>query len=94
MINLAFLSTAHIHTKGFLRAANEKEGCRVAAIWDDRESRGRRFAEECGADLTIKDVDGMTPEMTARHGYNWQLTRISAQERPSVVAFFDGLKKC
>ena len=44
---------------------------------------------EAGADLSIRDSDGMTPEMVARAGYDWQLTRVSAEQRAGVVAFFD-----
>ena len=46
-----------------------------------------------GADLSIKDADGMTPEKTARKGYNWQLTRTSDEKRSGVVTFFDNLAK-
>ena len=42
-----------------------------------------------GADLGIADGDGMTPEMVARNGYAWQLTRISDDQRADVIRFFD-----
>ncbi|MDA0745072.1 MAG: Gfo/Idh/MocA family oxidoreductase [bacterium] len=66
MAGIAFLSTAHTHTKGFLKAVSEKEGSNLVAIWDDMESRGKRFAEEYGADysndldavIARNDVDG------------------------------------
>lgn len=66
MPNIAFLSTAHTHTKGFLKAVSEKEDCNVVAIWDDMESRGQEFANAYGAayssdlDAVIgrDDVDG------------------------------------
>lgn len=66
MPNIAFLSTAHTHTKGFLKAVSEKEGCNLVAIWDDMASRGQGFADQYGAaysgdlDAVIgrKDVDG------------------------------------
>jgi ankyrin repeat protein len=42
-----------------------------------------------GADLGIQDGDGMTPEMVARNGNVWQLSRISNDERADVIRFFD-----
>ena len=66
MPNLAFLSAAHIHTKGYLEAAAKLPDCRVVAIWDDVADRGRRYADlhktEFVADLKAvvarPDVDG------------------------------------
>ncbi len=66
MPNIAFLSTAHTHTQGFLKAVAEKENCQLVAIWDDMESRGQGFADEYGADYSgdldavigRSDVDG------------------------------------
>jgi len=48
--NLALLSTAHIHTRDFLKnIAEATDGRKAAAIWDDVPDRGRRYAESCGA---------------------------------------------
>jgi predicted dehydrogenase len=66
MPNIAFLSTAHTHTKGFLNAVAERQDCRLVAIWDDMASRGQGFAEHYGADYSDElesvigrsDVDG------------------------------------
>jgi len=66
MPNIALLSAAHTHTKGFLKAIAEKDGTTLVAIYDDVADRGRRFAAEYGAaysddiDAVIarKDVDG------------------------------------
>lgn len=58
MPNIAFLSTAHTHTSGFLKAVSEKDDCDVVAIWDDMESRGRHFASEYGADYS-SDLDAV-----------------------------------
>ena len=66
MPNIAFLSTDHTHTKGFLKTVSEKEGCKLVAIWDDMESRGKGFADQYGADFSNNldavigrtDVDG------------------------------------
>jgi len=47
---IAFLSTAHVHTRGFidnfLKAA---DGRTVGAVWDDVPDRGRRYAAMAGA---------------------------------------------
>jgi predicted dehydrogenase len=49
-VNIAILSTAHIHTKGFLENIRKTDDGRTAyAIWDDNAERGRRYAAEFGA---------------------------------------------
>lgn len=50
MANLAFISTAHIHTKGFIEnIIKANDGRKVVAVWDDVPERGRRYAEMAGA---------------------------------------------
>ena len=66
MKNLALLSAAHTHTRGYVNNIGDRDDCRLVSLWDDVEDRGRRYAEECGAeysaDLTSvverDDVDG------------------------------------
>ena len=66
MPNIAFLSTAHTHTKGFLSAVNKHENANLVAIWDDMESRGQGFSNEFGGEyssdlnavISRDDVDG------------------------------------
>ena len=67
MAQIAFLSTAHIHTRGFLtNIINASDGRKIAGIWDDDQERGWRYAEEFGAPfepdidtlLARPDVDG------------------------------------
>jgi len=49
-MNIAFISTAHIHTKGFVEnILKAKDGRKVAAVWDDVADRGERYAEMAGA---------------------------------------------
>ncbi len=49
-MNIAILSTAHIHTRGFLERIVATEGAaRVHLIWDDVAERGQRYAAEFGA---------------------------------------------
>jgi predicted dehydrogenase len=49
MSNIAFLSTAHIHTRSFLENISKaSDGRRTRGIWDDVEARGRRYADEFG----------------------------------------------
>ncbi len=49
-MNIAFVSTAHIHTKGFIEnILNATDGRRVAGVWDDAIDRGTRYAEMAGA---------------------------------------------
>lgn len=67
MPKIAFLSTAHIHTKGFIEnILAGTDGRRVAAVWDDVPERGRKYASLAQApfvdrlDLVLADpeVDG------------------------------------
>lgn len=66
MPNIALLSAAHTHTRGFLKTIAERPGANLVAIFDDVEDRGKRFASETGADyvpdlaaaIGRKDVDG------------------------------------
>ena len=47
---IAILSTAHIHTKGFIeQLAKHPDGNAVHAVWDDVTDRGTRYAASCGA---------------------------------------------
>ncbi len=46
-VNIALLSTAHIHTKGFLdNIRKSDDGRKAYAIWDDNAARGRRYAAD------------------------------------------------
>jgi predicted dehydrogenase len=66
MANIAFLSAAHTHTKGFLKAVDEKPGCNLVVIWDDMQERGQRYADKYKAEysdnleatISREDVDG------------------------------------
>lgn len=51
MTNVAFLSTAHTHTQGFLKDIAGRDNCRVVAIFDDMAERGQHFAQEYGAEF-------------------------------------------
>ncbi len=66
-VRIAFLSTAHIHTKAFIENLRVSgDGRRVAVVWDDVPERGRRYAAmadapfEASLDAVIArdDVDG------------------------------------
>ena len=52
MVNLAMLSAAHTHTKGYLNAIAKHDKCRLVALWDDVADRGKRFAEEYSAEFS------------------------------------------
>jgi len=57
MPRIAVLSTAHIHTKGFLEnLARGTDGRAIAAIWDDVADRGRRYAEQFKAPF-VGEID-------------------------------------
>ncbi len=49
MPRIAVVSTAHIHTKGFLKTIAERTDLgRPHVIWDDNPRRGRKYADENG----------------------------------------------
>ena len=57
MARIAFLSTAHIHTKGFIEnVLNATDGRSIVAVWDDVADRGRRYAELAKAPF-VGDID-------------------------------------
>ncbi|MEM8495737.1 MAG: Gfo/Idh/MocA family oxidoreductase, partial [Planctomycetota bacterium] len=59
---LAFVSTAHIHTKDFLRRIAEADcDAVVHAVWDDVPERGRRYAEEVGCPF-VADLDALVAD--------------------------------
>lgn len=67
MARIAFLSTAHIHTKAFIDIINSADdGRTTAVVWDDVPERGQKYAEMAGAPfepdleaaINRDDVDG------------------------------------
>ena len=49
-MKIGFISTAHIHTRGFIEnILKATDGRQVGAVWDDVGDRGRRYAEMAGA---------------------------------------------
>ncbi|MEM7577460.1 MAG: Gfo/Idh/MocA family oxidoreductase [Planctomycetota bacterium] len=59
---LAFVSTAHIHTKDFLKRIGEEDcDATVHAIWDDVPERGRRYAEQAGCAF-VEDLDALVSD--------------------------------
>lgn len=67
-INIAILSTAHIHTKGFLENLRKGDDGRVAyAIWDDVPARGRKYAADFGSTF-VADLDALIAD-PAVHGF-------------------------
>ncbi len=62
MTSLGFVSTAHIHFKGFAESISAGGADnRIGAIWDDDVERGRRNAERYGAEFVTE-----LAEMAAR----------------------------
>ena len=64
--NIALLSAAHIHTRGFLEEISRRDDCQLVALWDDMPDRGKRYADEHGGEfngnlavvIDRDDVDG------------------------------------
>jgi predicted dehydrogenase len=52
-MNIAFVSTAHIHTRSFIdNILKAQDGRRVYRVWDDAPDRGQRYAESAQASFT------------------------------------------
>jgi len=67
-MNIAFVSTAHIHTRDFIgHILKLTDGPKVCGVWDDVAERGQRYAEVAGAPfvadlktlLADKSIDGL-----------------------------------
>ena len=66
MPNIALLSAAHIHTRGYLDHLSKMTDSRLVGIWDDVADRGRRYAAQYRTQfepelrklIRRKDVDG------------------------------------
>ena len=59
MARIAFLSTAHIHTRGFIdNVLKAGDGRKVVAVWDDVADRGRRYAAMAKAEF-VPDLDAV-----------------------------------
>lgn len=62
MTRLAFLSTAHIHTKDFLTTLSEgKVDAEAHVIWDDVTDRGKEFSEAFGVPFN-SDLGAVTSD--------------------------------
>jgi predicted dehydrogenase len=58
-MNIAFVSTAHIHTKGFVeKILKATDGRKVGGVWDDVADRGRHYAGMAGAPF-VADLDAL-----------------------------------
>ena len=58
MHQLAVLSAAHGHTRGYMKAIQEREDLAPAVLWDDMVERGQRVVEEYGGEHT-SDLDAV-----------------------------------
>ena len=52
MSNIALLSAAHTHTRGFLEDISRRDDCQLVALWDDMSDRGQRYAAEYGGEFS------------------------------------------
>jgi len=66
IMKIGVISTAHIHTHGFLKQLANHESAAIGGIWDDNPERGQRFASEFDASfhsnidelLEMEAIDG------------------------------------
>jgi predicted dehydrogenase len=62
MKNIAFISTAHVHSHGYLEQLADRGGDNtIYRIWDDMESRGRQCAGEFSTEYTT-DLDSLVSD--------------------------------
>jgi 1,5-anhydro-D-fructose reductase (1,5-anhydro-D-mannitol-forming) len=57
MRKVAFLSAAHIHTKGFIETIRRDRLFEIAAVWDDVPKRGATYAEQAGGRFVARRGD-------------------------------------
>jgi len=57
MNTLAMLGGAHIHTPGFVKRLNAREGVTVKSVWDHDADRAQARAEALGASVVAKPED-------------------------------------
>lgn len=70
MVRFALLSGWHVHTGWFAGELLKSGAGKFVAVWDEDESRGRKYAEEFGAEfepnlsavLAREDVDAVMVE--------------------------------
>lgn len=57
-MNIAMISGWHVHARGYAKRVNAFEGCKVTAIYDENEERGKKWAEdiECTYYNNLDDV--------------------------------------
>jgi predicted dehydrogenase len=61
-MNIGFVSTAHIHTKGFIEnILKATDGRKVGGVWDDVTERGKKYAEMAGAPF-VPDLAAMVAD--------------------------------
>ena len=63
-MNIAFVSTAHIHIRNYIpKMLKATDGRKVASVWDDVASRGQHYAEMAGAPF-VADLDALLADPT------------------------------
>ena len=51
MTTLAFIGCAHIHTPGFIKGVQKRDGLKVKSVWDHDPSRAKKRADELKAQV-------------------------------------------
>jgi predicted dehydrogenase len=67
MINVAMLSKWHVHAEDYAKQANENADLTIKMVWDEKEDRGKKWAEKLGVPfeqdlekvLTNPDIDAV-----------------------------------
>lgn len=76
-MNVAMLSYWHVHAKDYERQYLSHDDCKIVAVWDEIESRGKEAAERLGCDFfpdadeifSNPDIDGVIIDSpTNMHG--------------------------
>lgn len=77
MIRVAMLSKWHVHAEGYANMVKNSGKCEIVAVWDDDESRGKKWADDLGCEfipcldtlLARDDIDAVVCDAptTAHH---------------------------
>lgn len=76
MLRIAMLSSWHVHAPGYAREIQSRSDARITAVWDEDQTRGRKWAADLGVPfeedletiLGRSDVDGVVVNApTNRH---------------------------
>jgi 1,5-anhydro-D-fructose reductase (1,5-anhydro-D-mannitol-forming) len=64
MLQVGMISKWHVHAEGYAKTVQDTGKAQIAAVWDDDEERGKKWAEELGC-AYYSDLDEMLSKVEA-----------------------------